>query len=165
MSDAALKRRYAVMWPHLTERQRRLLAENWDAPIIVTTSVQMLESLFSNRPSSCRKLHRLTRSVILFDEVQTLPASLAVPTLAALSHLVYGYGSTVVFSTATQPAFEHLNETVKSHSTTGWQPNKIISEPQPLFNNMKRTHVSWGNPDEGIGWDDLADCLKGYGQA
>ena len=147
------------------ERQRRLLAENWDAPIIVTTSVQMLESLFSNRPSSCRKLHRLTRSVILFDEVQTLPASLAVPTLAALSHLVYGYGSTVVFSTATQPAFEHLNETVKSHSTTGWQPNKIISEPQPLFNNMKRTHVSWGNPDEGIGWDDLADCLKGYGQA
>ena len=79
------------------ERLRRLLAENWDAPIIVTTSVQMLESLFSNRPSACRKLHRLTRSVILFDEVQTLPANLAVPTLAALSHLAYGYGSSVVF--------------------------------------------------------------------
>ena len=147
------------------ERQRRLLAENWDAPIIVTTSVQMLESLFSNRPSACRKLHRLTRSVILFDEVQTLPASLAVPTLAALSHLAYGYCSSVVFSTATQPAFEHLHETVKLHSTTGWQPHKIVSEPQSLFDNMKRTCVSWGNPDEGIEWDDLAGRLKEHEQA
>lgn len=147
------------------ERQRRLLAENWDAPIIVTTSVQMLESLFSNRPSSCRKLHRLTRSVILFDEVQTLPANLALPTLAALSHLAYGYGSTVVFSTATQPAFEHLHETIKSYSTTGWQPKKIVSEPQPLFDNMKRTRVLWDNPDEGISWDALAVKIKEHDQA
>lgn len=148
------------------ERQRRLLAENWDAPIIITTSVQMLESLFSNRPSACRKLHRLTRAVILFDEVQTLPANLAVPTLAALSHLAYGYGSSVVFSTATQPAFEHLHKIVKSHSINGWQPHKIISEPKSFFESMKkRTHVSWGNPDEGIGWDDLAGCLKEHEQA
>lgn len=148
------------------ERLRRLFAENWDAPIIVTTSVQMLESLFSNRSSACRKLHRLTRSVILFDEVQTLPANLAVPTLAALSHLAYGYGSSVVFSTATQPAFEHLHEIVKLHSITGWQPHKIISEPKSFLKSMKkRTHISWGNPDDGIGWHDLAGCLKGHEQA
>jgi len=147
------------------ERQRRLLAENWDAPIIVTTSVQMLESLFSNRPSACRKLHRLTRSVILFDEVQTLPANLAVPTLAALSHIVHNYGSSVVFSTATQPAFEHLHETVKYHCTTGWQPDKIISEPQNLFNNMKRVLLSWDSPDKGTSWDELADHLNNQFQA
>ncbi|RJQ46688.1 MAG: CRISPR-associated helicase Cas3' [Nitrospiraceae bacterium] len=142
------------------ERQRRLLAENWDAPLIITTSVQMLESLFSNRPSACRKLHRLAQSVIFFDEVQTLPASLAVPTLAALSHLAYGYGSSVVFSTATQPAFEHLHETVKSHCTTGWQPQRIVSEPQTLFAKMKRTQVSWASPDKGTSWDELARHIK-----
>ena len=141
------------------ERQRRLLAENWDAPLIITTSVQMLESLFSNRPSACRKLHRLAQSVIFFDEVQTLPASLTVPTLGALSHLAYGYGSSVVFSTATQPAFEHLHETVKSHCTTGWQPQRIVSEPQSLFTKMKRTQVSWDNPEK-IQADELAGHIK-----
>lgn len=147
------------------ERQRRLLSENWDAPLIVTTSVQMLESLFSNRPSACRKLHRLTRSVILFDEVQTLPINLAVPTLAALSHLTHNYGSSVVFSTATQPAFEHLHENVMSHCTTGWQPHRIVSEPQNLFTKMKRVHVSWDSPDKGTSWDELANHLKKHFQA
>jgi len=147
------------------ERQRRLLAENWDAPIIVTTSVQMLESLFSNRPSACRKLHRLTRSVILFDEVQTLPVNLAVPTLAVLSHLTYNYDSSLVFSTATQPAFEHLHENVKSHCTIGWQPHRIVSEPKNLFTNMTRVHASWDSPDKGTSWDELADQLKKHSQA
>jgi CRISPR-associated endonuclease/helicase Cas3 len=146
------------------ERQRRLLAENWDAPLIVTTSVQMLESLFSNRSSACRKLHRLTRSVILFDEVQTLPTNLAVPSLAALSHLAHNYGSSVVFSTATQPAFEHLHENVMSHCATGWQPHRIVSESQNLFTNMKRVHVSWDNPDKSTNWDELADQLKKHFQ-
>jgi len=71
------------------ESTERLLAQNWDAPIVVTTSVQMLESLLSNRPSACRKLHRLSRSVILFDEVQTLPTQLAAATLATLAHLCH----------------------------------------------------------------------------
>ena len=79
------------------ERRRRELAENWDAPIIVTTSVQMLESLFARRSGACRKLHRLAKSVILFDEVQTLPTHLAGATLATLGRLCDRFGSTVVF--------------------------------------------------------------------
>ncbi len=100
-------------------RRTRLLAENWDAPIVVTTSVQFLESMFANRPRACRKLHRLAQSVILFDEVQTHRPDLAVPTLAALSRLAERYGSTVVFSTATQPAFGHLDAAVRKYCTRG----------------------------------------------
>ncbi len=141
------------------ERRRRLLAENWDAPLIVTTSVQMLESLFSNRPSACRKLHRLARSVILFDEVQTLPASLAVPTLAALSHLAQSHGSSVVFSTATQPAFTHLHETVKKHCAIGWQPREIVPRPAALFKPLKRVKLDWRDPDQPWSWQTLAERL------
>ena len=93
----------------------RLLAENWDAPIVLTTSVQCLESMMSHKPSACRKLHRLAGSVILFDEVQTLPPKFAKATLATLSRLADPagpYGSTVLFATATQPAFGVLHEQV-----------------------------------------------------
>lgn len=151
--------------PSCTERQRRLLSENWDAPLIVTTSVQILESLMSNRPSACRKLHRLARSVILFDEVQTLPANLAVPTLATLWHLAHAYGSTVVFATATQPAFAHLDEAIRPHCAAGWRPNEIVPEPKRLFTPMKRTEVVWSDPDEGLTWGELSVHLKQYGQA
>lgn len=125
----------------------------------------MLESLFSNRPSACRKLHRLIQAVVLFDEVQTLPANLVIPTLSALSSLAHNHGSSVVFSTATQPAFEHLHENIRFHCASGWQPSKIIPEPQSLFANMKRTDVSWDSPDKGTSWDELSDRLKKYSQA
>jgi CRISPR-associated helicase Cas3 len=147
------------------ERRRRLLAENWDAPLIITTSVQMLESLFSNRPSACRKLHRLVRSVILFDEVQTLPTSLAVPTLAALSHLTHAYGSSIVFSTATQPAFTHLHETVKQHCGGGWQPREIVPEPAKLFSPLRRVEVSWSEPEQTMSWQSVAEQLRQHSQS
>lgn len=81
-------------------------AENWDVPFIVTTNVQFFESLHSHRPSAVRKLHRLLGSVVLFDECQTFPPELLDPSLATLQAL-QAYGKTsLVFCTATQPAFE-----------------------------------------------------------
>jgi len=147
------------------QRQKNILAENWDAPIIITTSVQILESLFANRPSACRKLHRLAKSVILFDEVQTLPVDLIVPTLAALSRLTERYNSTVVFSTATQPAFAHLDDEVKAFCAGGWQPNEIAPAKLNLFNRVKRTKVEWPELDHNISWEELADRLSKNKQA
>lgn len=146
------------------DRQIRLLAENWDAPLIVTTSVQMLESLMSNRSSRCRKLHRLARSVILLDEVQTLPAPLVVSTLATLSHLAREYGSTVVFATATQPAFSHFHKDVSCHSSGGWQPREIVPEASKLFKKTQRTKVQWEDPDQSVTWDKLAQRLHDHRQ-
>lgn len=134
----------------------RLLSENWDAPIIVTTNVQFLESLFSNRPSVCRKLHRLARSVILFDEVQTLPLGLVIPTLGTLSRLVERYGSTVVFATATQPAFSHLHQHIVKHCALGWQPREILPDPPKLFSTAKRNKIVLPK-SEVTRWDDIAE--------
>lgn len=147
------------------ERQRRLLAENWDAPIILTTNVQLLESLFSNRPSICRKLHRLMNSVILFDEAQSLPQHLAVPTLAALSHLSGTYRTTVVFATATQPAFDALDESVRKQATAGWKPTEAVLDHADLFAALKRVSVRWPVPDEKPGWSEIAGRLRESSQA
>ena len=146
-------------------RQRRLLAENWDAPIVLTTNVQLLESLFSNRSSSCRKLHNLMEAVILFDEAQSLPQHLAVPTLAALSHLSAAYHSSIVFATATQPAFDTLDEPVTKHAVSGWRPTEVVPEHPALFDKLKRVKVIWPTSGEKRTWTDLAAEIRGTDQA
>lgn len=116
--------------------EARELAARWDSPVIITTSVRFFESLFSADPQSCRKLHHIANSVVLFDEAQSLPASLAAATAAAVNALCKTYRCTMVFSTATQPDFSALPK-------TSWQPEQIISEPARLFRQMQRVNARW----------------------
>ncbi|TBW38408.1 CRISPR-associated helicase Cas3' [Siculibacillus lacustris] len=82
----------------------RLAMEDWAAPIVVTTNVQLFESLHSHRPSRARRLHNLARAVIVLDEAQTIPRPVLRPCVAAIGELAKRYGTSVVLCTATQPA-------------------------------------------------------------
>jgi CRISPR-associated endonuclease/helicase Cas3 len=90
----------------LIDQRKKLACENWDYPIVVTTTVQFFESLFSNRPSRCRKIHNIEESVVIFDEVQTLPKEVIIPTLQMLKNVQSIMKTSFLFCTATQPAFE-----------------------------------------------------------
>ena len=99
-----------------------LATENWDAPVIVTTAAQFLESLFARSPSRCRKLHNLARSVVIFDEVQTWPHHLLDPTLDVVRDLNQHYGASFVFCSATQPGFRHHRQ----HFPHGFQAKEVV---------------------------------------
>ena len=89
-------------------RRKMLATENWNAPVIVTTAVQFFDSLFSNKPSKCRKLHNIADSVIIFDEAQMIPLAYLKPCVCAIGELVRHYHTTAVLCTATQPSLNRM---------------------------------------------------------
>ena len=115
----------------------RLAAENWEAPLVVTTSVQFYESLFAARTSLCRKLHNLAKSIIILDEAQTLPVDYLEPCLLVLRELTTHYGSTVVLCTATQPAIQRRDD----FSIGLDDVQEIIPDHRQLYANLKRVTV------------------------
>ena len=121
------------------EDRRRLAAEDWDAPLVVTTNVQLLESLLANQPSHCRKLHNLTRAVIVLDEAQCLPLDMATTVVELLGELASRFGSTVVLSTATQPALKERENFPQGLK----QVREIIADPTTLAAKLQRVQIQW----------------------
>ncbi|MDN5880814.1 MAG: CRISPR-associated helicase Cas3' [Nitrosospira sp.] len=140
--------------------QSRLATENWDAPVIVTTNVQFLESLFAARTSRCRKLHNIVNSVVVLDEAQLLPPEFLQPILNAINLLTKYYGVTFVFSTATQPA-------LNSRSGFGWHfkglegVREIMQDRDALYCDLERVTVrlpdDFHQPNT---WEDIAQALQ-----
>ena len=144
--------------PNEEEKSRlELITENWDAPVIVTTSVQFIESLFTASPSRARKLHNIARSVVIFDEVQTLPTHLLRPMLNIFRELAANYGISFVFSSATQPAFRRsrsLPDGFDEHEIT-----EIAPEPAELYRTLRRVTYKLETRTEPLTWKTLAEQL------
>lgn len=122
--------------------EARELAARWDAPLVITTSVRFFESLFSDRPTACRKLHHIANSVVLFDEAQSLPAQLAPATLRAVHRLCERYHCTMLFSTATQPEFGALPPLQKGKEAV-WEPTELLPDHADLYRQMHRVNAVW----------------------
>ncbi len=139
------------------EIRRRIAVENWDAPIVVTTAVQFFESLFTDHPSQARKLHRIAKSVVILDEVQTLPPSLLTPILDGINELATNYRTSVVLSTATPPSLAKRTDFPQGLSNI--QP--IIKDAKALAASKaaRRVKVEW-RVDEETTFEALANEIK-----
>jgi CRISPR-associated endonuclease/helicase Cas3 len=127
-------------------------AENWDAPIVITTNVMFFESLFSNQPRRCRKFHNIARSVIFLDECQNIPPRFLAPTCAMLKQLADVLGCSIVLATATQPTLDHRD--LKENALFHVHP--IIPKDLELFSRLKRVRVEWPNLGETMDWTTVA---------
>lgn len=138
--------------------RKKLAAENWDAPVIITTSEQFWESLYANRTSKCRKLHNIADSVIIFDESQMLPREFLLPCLKALEGLIRYFGCTAVLCSATQP---HLDDVMKAHHMD-LHPTEIMEGIPELYEFFRRVRFQ----DDGEKtYDEIANAMQQVPQA
>jgi CRISPR-associated endonuclease/helicase Cas3 len=126
---------------------RRLAAENWDAPIIVTTNVQLFESLFAARGSRCRKLHNVVNSVVVLDEAQLLPPEFLDPIRHCIRGLTRDYGVSLVLSTATQPALDLGGA------------RELAPDPPGLDRRLRRVRYEWPSSSTATAWEQLAAAI------
>ena len=131
----------------------RLAMEDWGAPVVVTTNVQLFESLFAARPSRARKLHNIAGSVIVLDEAQTIPRPLLMPCVRMLDALARHWGCSIVLCTATQPALDD----VKLPDGLPLQGRELAPDPAGLARRLRRATIRWGGAmDDGA----LMDALR-----
>lgn len=142
----------------LRERMR-LATENWDYPIIVTTNVQLFESMFDNRPSVCRRLHNIVNSVIILDEVQTLQVDYLQPIVDSLKTYNKLFKMSVLFTTASQPVLSGVIEGCNPKASFSGinEIKEIIPENFRLHDKLRRVRLDIDN--EGKTYDEVAGML------
>lgn len=140
----------------------KLATENWDYPIIVTTNVQFFESLFSNKPSDCRKLHNIAKSVLIFDEVQTLPIAFLQPIIDTFDTLRRVFGTSILFTTASQPVL--TGKTMGTNQFVSFdglsEIHEIIPREVNLHDRLRRVEICFD--EERKNYDEIAEQIAKY---
>lgn len=144
------------------ERWRQLASDNWDAPIVVTTTVQLFESIFGRRTRQCRKLHNIACSVIVLDEFQTVPTHLRATIFDGLRELVRNYGASVVLSTATQPVLDTIEHELAGD---GLPLRELAPDPAAAFRALERVTYEWPAREEPWPWERVANEMRATDQA
>lgn len=140
---------HSNLMPEIQNWKNKILTESWDAPIIYTTSVQLLETLFGGGTRSARRMHQLANSVIVFDEIQTLPIKTVHMFCNAVNYLTRHCNSSVVLCTATQPLLNSVDENKGRISFD--KTNEIMPDIETLFTDLKRVDVE--NKVKPQGWE------------
>lgn len=138
-SNQIVLEHHSNLTPDKENTRQKLLAENWDAPVVFTTMVQFLETMFGGGTRNARRLHQLANAVLIFDEIQTLPIKCIHIFNLAVRFLIQGCGSTVVLCTATQPLLDQVKPEQRALQLT--RGNQIIPNYQQLFEELKRVEV------------------------
>lgn len=150
---------HSNLTPEQDTSESKLLAENWDAPIIYTTAVQFLETLFSGGTRGVRRLHQLANAVIVFDEIQTIPIRTVHLFNNAINFLVSQCGSTAVFCTATQPLLDRV-EPLKGAAKLSATPEIMGKNVDHLFRDLHRARIEDHCKDGGWTVDEVAEAAE-----
>ena len=150
---------YSQIKDEKLRQQLELATENWDFPIIVTTNVQLFESMFSNKPADCRKLHNICNSIIILDEVQSLPTGFLQPIVDSLKTYRQLFGISVLFTTASQPILSGLITGCnhRAHFNGIDHIQEIIPPDALLHHKLRRVRLEVD--DEGKNYDEVVRLL------
>lgn len=138
----------------------KLATENWDYPIIVTTNVQLFESLFCNKPSDCRKLHNIAKSVLILDEVQTLPIEFLGPIVDTFDTLKRVFGVSILFTTASQPKLKGKIQGTNPLVTIDGlsEIHEIVPRSANLHDRLRRVELEFEESRKN--YDEIAEELS-----
>jgi CRISPR-associated endonuclease/helicase Cas3 len=165
--DDSVLEHHSNLDPARETAESRLATENWDAPIIVTTNVQLFESLFAAKSSACRKLHNIVNSVVVLDEAQMLPTDFLQPIVSVIKSLTKHFRTSVLLCTATQPVLSGKVGTGRD-ILKGFEEGcvrELMPEPEKLFGVFQRVRVRMlGQTDERYEWGEIAERLREHKQ-